>query len=90
MLKLKEVSKIYGDGIKALSEADIEIKEGEIVVILGPSGAGKSTLLRCINRLIEPTKGKIFLNGEEITLVLSYCKRQGRYAYASWLGRYSF
>ena len=67
MLKLKEVSKIYGDGIKALDEVDVEIKEGEFVVILGPSGAGKSTFLRCINRLIEPTKGKIFLNGEEIT-----------------------
>lgn len=67
MLKLKEVSKTYGDGIKALDEVGVEIKEGEFVVILGPSGAGKSTLLRCINRLVEPTRGKIFLNGEEIT-----------------------
>jgi len=73
MLKLKEVSKIYGDGIKALDEADVEIKEGEFVVILGPSGAGKSTLLRCINRLIEPTHGRIYLNGEEIT---SLCGRK--------------
>lgn len=67
MLKLEEVSKTYEDGTKALSGVDIEIKEGEFVVILGPSGAGKSTLLRCINRLIEPTWGRIFLNGEEIT-----------------------
>ncbi|MBT9147265.1 MAG: Phosphate-import ATP-binding protein PhnC [Syntrophomonadaceae bacterium] len=67
MLKLKEVSKIYGEGIRALDEVDIEIKEGEFVVILGPSGAGKSTLLRCINRIIEPTRGKIFLNGKEVT-----------------------
>ncbi len=67
MLKLKEVSKTYGNGTKALSGIDIEIKEGGFVVILGPSGAGKSTLLRCINRLVEPTTGKIFLNGEEIT-----------------------
>ena len=73
MLKLKEVSKIYGDGIKALDEVDVEIKEGEFVVILGPSGAGKSTLLRCINRLIEPTYGRIYLNGEEIT---SLCGRK--------------
>ena len=73
MLKLKEVSKIYGDGIKALDEVDVEIKEGEFVVILGPSGAGKSTLLRCINRLIEPTHGRIYLNGEEIT---SLCGRK--------------
>jgi phosphonate transport system ATP-binding protein len=67
MLKLKEVSKIYVDGIKALDEVDAEIKEGEFVVILGLSGAGKSTFLRCINRLIEPTHGRIFLNGEEVT-----------------------
>ena len=73
MLKLKEVSKIYGDGIKALDGVDVEIKEGEFVVILGPSGAGKSTLLRCINRLIEPTYGRIYLNGEEIT---SLCGRK--------------
>ena len=67
MLKLEKVSKIYKDGIKALSEVNLEVKEGEFVVILGPSGAGKSTLLRCINKLVEPTTGKIFLNGEEIT-----------------------
>jgi len=73
MLKLKKVSKIYGDGIKALDEVDVEIEEGEFVVILGPSGAGKSTLLRCINRLIEPTHGKVFFNGEEIT---SLCGRK--------------
>jgi len=73
VLKLKEVSKIYGDGIKALDGVDVEIKEGEFVVILGPSGAGKSTLLRCINRLIEPTHGRIYLNGEEIT---SLCGRK--------------
>ena len=73
MLKLKEVSKIYRDGIKALDGVDIEIKKGEFVVILGPSGAGKSTLLRCINRLIEPTHGRIYLNGEEIT---SLCGRK--------------
>ncbi|MCD6229032.1 MAG: phosphonate ABC transporter ATP-binding protein [Candidatus Omnitrophica bacterium] len=67
MLKLKKVSKVYKDGTRALSEVDIEVRQAEFVVILGPSGAGKSTLLRCINRLVEPTTGKIFLNGEEIT-----------------------
>ncbi len=67
MLRLQEVSKTYGDGIKALDEVNIEVNAGEFVVILGPSGAGKSTLLRCINRLIEPTRGRIYLKGEEIT-----------------------
>lgn len=51
----------------AVRNASLEIKEGEIFVIMGLSGSGKSTLLRCVNRLINPTAGKIFLNDEEIT-----------------------
>ncbi|RLE39388.1 amino acid ABC transporter ATP-binding protein, partial [Candidatus Acetothermia bacterium] len=43
------------------------VKKSEVVCLLGPSGAGKSTLLRCINRLEEPTRGKIIIDGEEIT-----------------------
>lgn len=77
MLKVEEVSKIYPNGspngILALDKVSIDIEKGEFVVILGPSGAGKSTLLRCINRLVDPTEGKIFfMNGEsteEITLL---------------------
>ncbi|WP_163711679.1 quaternary amine ABC transporter ATP-binding protein [Mangrovibacterium lignilyticum] len=51
----------------AVREANLSIDEGEIFVVMGLSGSGKSTLLRCINRLINPTKGKIFVNNEEIT-----------------------
>lgn len=51
----------------AVADARFEVHPGEIFVIMGLSGSGKSTLLRCINRLIEPTVGKIFLDGEEIT-----------------------
>lgn len=51
----------------AVNNASLEIKEGEIFVIMGLSGSGKSTLLRCVNRLIDPTAGKIFLNDVEIT-----------------------
>lgn len=51
----------------AVRDANLTINEGEIFVIMGLSGSGKSTLLRCINRLIEPTTGKIFINNEEIT-----------------------
>ena len=69
ILKIEKVSKIYNDASKALVQVDIEIEKGEFVVVLGPSGAGKSTLLRCINRLIEPTSGRIFLNGEELTFL---------------------
>ncbi|MBR3691774.1 MAG: amino acid ABC transporter ATP-binding protein [Clostridia bacterium] len=53
--------------IKALKGVDLTIKDGDVVVIIGPSGSGKSTFLRCLNRLEEPTGGKIFFNGEDIT-----------------------
>jgi len=67
MLAIQKVEKIYEDDKKALFDINMEVKKGEFVVILGPSGAGKSTLLRCINRLVEPTSGNIFLDGKEIT-----------------------
>lgn len=51
----------------AVRSANLTIKQGEVFVIMGLSGSGKSTLLRCVNRLINPTAGKIFLNNEEIT-----------------------
>ena len=50
-----------------LKGVDLEVHKGEVVVILGPSGSGKSTMLRCINRLEEPTGGKIFFEDTEIT-----------------------
>lgn len=68
MLKIKNLHKSYGDN-KVLKGIDLEINEGEFVVILGPSGAGKSTLLRCINRLNEATDGEIILNNQNIAHV---------------------
>jgi glycine betaine/proline transport system ATP-binding protein len=50
-----------------VDRASFEVEEGEIVVVMGLSGSGKSTLVRCINRLIEPTHGRIFLDGQDIT-----------------------
>jgi phosphonate transport system ATP-binding protein len=67
MLRLEQVSKIYGDGTRALNDVSLKIEAGEFVVILGKSGAGKSTLLRCINRLVDPTSGKIFFEDQEVT-----------------------
>ena len=61
IVSLLNVSKTYIRGnLVALTDVSFDVGHGEFVVILGPSGAGKSTLLRCINRLAEPTSGKIF------------------------------
>lgn len=54
----------HGVGV---NNANFEVEEGEIVVVMGLSGSGKSTLVRCINRLIEPTQGKIYIDDEDIT-----------------------
>lgn len=70
MIKLENLSKVYENGtttINALKDINLEIKKGEIFGIIGLSGAGKSTLIRCINRLEEPTGGRIFIDGEDIT-----------------------
>jgi phosphonate transport system ATP-binding protein len=67
VLRIQSLSKIYPNGTQALREIDLEVERGEFLVIIGLSGSGKSTLLRCINRLIEPTSGKIELDGVDIT-----------------------
>jgi len=66
MLEVRDLSVSYG-GIKALSNASIEIKKGEIVSIIGANGAGKSTLLRAISGILKPESGTILLDNKEIT-----------------------
>ncbi|GAA0815771.1 amino acid ABC transporter ATP-binding protein [Clostridium tertium] len=61
LLKVKNIKKSYGE-IEALKGIDLEVKKGEVVVILGPSGCGKSTFLRCLNGLEDVTEGEIVLN----------------------------
>ena len=67
ILKIDRLSKTYDNGTCALREISFSVEPGEFVVVLGKSGSGKSTLMRCINRLVEPTSGRIFLDGEEVT-----------------------
>ncbi|HZK85779.1 MAG TPA: betaine/proline/choline family ABC transporter ATP-binding protein [Desulfosporosinus sp.] len=68
MIRVEDVSKVYPDGSKALNKLSFHIKEGELFVLIGPSGCGKSTTLKMINRLIEPTQGKIWIDNREISL----------------------
>jgi len=67
MLQIKNLTKIYEGGVKALDNVSFEVPDGQFLAVIGLSGSGKSTLLRCINRLIEPTEGQIIWNGEDIT-----------------------
>ena len=67
MIRLTGVGKTYPDGTVAVHELDLAVAAGEMVCLVGPSGCGKSTTLKMVNRLIEPTTGRIFLEGEEIT-----------------------
>lgn len=66
MIEIKGLNKYFGD-LHVLKDIDLEVKQGEKLVIIGPSGSGKSTLIRCINYLEEPTSGSIKIDGEELT-----------------------
>lgn len=67
MLVIENLTKIYDNGFKALDNVSFEVPDGQFVALIGLSGSGKSTLLRCLNRLIEPTSGRIIWNGLDVT-----------------------
>jgi phosphonate transport system ATP-binding protein len=67
MLRIQNLTKTYPTGTQALKDVSFDVKDGEFLVVIGLSGSGKSTLLRCINRLIDPTDGKIFWDNTDIT-----------------------
>jgi osmoprotectant transport system ATP-binding protein len=70
MIRLEGVEKVYpGSTQPAVSQLDLAIPQGDIVMLIGPSGCGKTTTLKMINRLIEPTSGRILLDGKDVTNV---------------------
>lgn len=78
MLELKNLTKTYRTGDKALTDISFTVPAGQVVGLIGPSGAGKSTLIRCINRLVEPTSGTISLGDTELTGLSGRTLRRAR------------
>ncbi|TME31343.1 MAG: phosphonate ABC transporter ATP-binding protein [Chloroflexi bacterium] len=67
VLEIRDLVKIYPSGTRAVDGVSLDIQRGEFVVLIGLSGSGKSSLLRCINRLVEPTSGRIVFDGADVT-----------------------
>ncbi|MBJ7490266.1 MAG: cell division ATP-binding protein FtsE [Ilumatobacteraceae bacterium] len=66
MIRLENVSKVYGSDVPALRDASFDIPKGEFVFLVGPSGSGKSTLLRLMNRQERPERGNVWVAGRNI------------------------
>ena len=78
MLRIEKLEKRYQTGDLALNNVSMEIPRGQVLALIGPSGAGKSTLIRCVNRLVQPTSGKIYLGDLELTRLGSSDLRKAR------------
>jgi phosphonate transport system ATP-binding protein len=78
VLRIVDLTKRYPRGDQALSGVSFSVAAGEVVGLIGPSGAGKSTLIRCVNRLVEPTSGQVFLGDLELTRLSRGSLREAR------------
>ncbi|MGK7870749.1 phosphonate ABC transporter ATP-binding protein [Falsiroseomonas sp. E2-1-a20] len=78
LLTLEKLTKRYPTGDLALDHVDLQVPAGQVMALIGPSGAGKSTLIRCVNRLVEPTSGRVQLDGLELTSLGSGALRRAR------------
>jgi phosphonate transport system ATP-binding protein len=78
MLRIQNLRKVFPNGTVALKDLSLTVPDGEFLVIIGLSGSGKSTLLRCINRLVEPTSGQIWLDDVELTALAQSDLREAR------------
>jgi len=68
LLQVENLTKVFPNGTQAVKHVSFEVQDGEFLAIIGLSGSGKSTLLRCINRLIDPTEGRVIWDGRDITV----------------------
>jgi len=78
MLELRQLSKRYPTGDLALQDVNLRVGAGEVLALIGPSGAGKSTLIRCVNRLVQPSSGQIYLDGQDLGALGASGLRQAR------------
>jgi len=78
LLTIEGLTKRYPTGDLALDSVDLLVPAGQVMALIGPSGAGKSTLIRCVNRLVEPTSGRVMLDGLELTSLGSGALRRAR------------
>ncbi|MBR0684132.1 phosphonate ABC transporter ATP-binding protein [Roseomonas eburnea] len=78
MLTIDALTKRYPTGDLALDAVDLQVPAGQVMALIGPSGAGKSTLIRCVNRLVEPTAGRVALDGVDLTALGSGALRRAR------------
>ena len=78
MLRIEHLDKQYKTGDHALKDVNLEVPRGQVMALIGPSGAGKSTLIRCVNRLVEPTSGRIFLGDLELAHLRASDLRRAR------------
>ncbi|MGA4838224.1 ABC transporter ATP-binding protein [Streptomyces sp. G45] len=69
MIRFEQVTKRYPDGTTAVDDLSFEVAEGELVTLVGPSGCGKTTTMMMVNRLIEPTAGRVYVNGQDVSAV---------------------
>jgi osmoprotectant transport system ATP-binding protein len=67
-IRLEGVSKRYDDGTTAVDDLSLDVQPGELAVLVGPSGCGKTTTMKMVNRLIEPTSGRVLLDGADVAL----------------------